>query len=230
MTVPFYVAPEQLMKDKADFARKGVARGRSLVALTYDDGVLLTAENPSAVQHKISEIYDRIAFAGVGKYSEFESLRREGVRFADLRGYQYSREDVGGRSLANAYAQLITQVFTHEIKPLEVEIIVAEVGHAPGEDQLIHILFDGTPMDENHFSVMGGEADPIVDRMAATYRDGMSLAEALSVATKALAGSDRELAADQLEVAVLARSRGRRAFARITGDSLAELLAAAPAG
>ena len=147
MSMPFYVAPEQLMKDKADYARKGIARGRSLVAIVYADGILLAAENPSAVLHKISEIYDRIAFAGVGKYSEFDSLRRQGVQFADLRGYQFSREDVDARSLANAYAQLMNQIFTHEMKPLEVEILVAEVGYDGGDDQLFHILYDGTVVD-----------------------------------------------------------------------------------
>lgn len=224
MSMPFYVAPEQLMKDKADFARKGVARGRSLLAMTYADGVLLCAENPSAVQHKVSEIYDRIAFAGVGKYSEFDSLRRQGVQFADVRGYQYSREDVDARSLANAYAQLLTQVFTHEIKPLEVEILVAEVGYSPGEDQLFRILFDGTPVDEEEFSVLGGEAESITDRLKSTYQAGLDLADALRVATAALAGPDRTLSAGELEVAVLARSNGRRAFQRIEGADLERLI------
>ena len=215
MSMPFYVAPEQLMKDKADFARKGVARGRSLLAWTYADGILLCAENPSAVQHKISEIYDRIAFAGVGKYSEFDSLRRQGVQFADVRGYQYSREDVDARSLANAYAQLLTQVFTHEIKPLEVEILVAEVGMTAEEDQLFRILFDGTPVDEDHFTVLGGEAEPITERVKETYQADMNLQDALKGATAALAGPDRTLAASDLEVAVLSRLNGRRAFRRV---------------
>jgi proteasome alpha subunit len=224
MSMPFYVAPEQLMKDKADFARKGVARGRSLLAWTYTEGILLCAENPSAVQHKISEIYDRIAFAGVGKYSEFDSLRRQGVQFADVRGYQYSREDVDARSLANAYAQLLTQVFTHEIKPLEVEILVAEVGLTPGEDQLFRILFDGTPVDEEHFTVLGGEAEPITERVKAGYQQDMSLADALRGATAALAGPDRALTPAELEVAVLERENGRRAFKRIEDPDVAALL------
>jgi proteasome alpha subunit len=225
MSMPFYVAPEQLMKDKADFARKGVARGRSLLAWTYADGILLCAENPSAVQHKISEIYDRIAFAGVGKFSEFDSLRRQGIQFADVRGYQYSREDVDARSLANAYAQVLTQVFTHDIKPLEVEILVAEVGVAPEEDQLFRILFDGTPVDEDHFTVLGGEAEPITERVKEAYAPTMTLGDGLKGAVKALAGPDRTLVGSDLEVAVLARSNGRRAFRRIVGDELDSLLA-----
>ena len=220
MSMPFYVAPEQLMKDKADFARKNIARGRPLLALIYADGILLAAENPSAVQHKISEIYDRIAFGGVGKYSEFDSLRRQGVQFADVRGYQYSREDVDARALANAYAQLLTQVFTHEIKPLEVEILVAEVGYGPGEDQLFRILFDGTPVDEDDFSVIGGEADPIAERLKAGFKPGLALKAAIGVATSALSGPDRTLTASDLEVAVLSRANGRRAFQRIDGAEL----------
>src|SRR5260370_10350227 len=212
MSMPFYVAPEQLMKDKADFARKGVARGRSLVAMTYAEGVLLCAENPSAVQHKISEIYDRIAFAGVGKYSEFDSLRRQGVQFADVRGYQYSREDVDARSLANAYAQLLTQVFTHEIKPLEVEILVAEVGLTPEEDQLFRILFDGTPVDEHHFTVLRGEARPITERFKESWQADMTLQDALKRAAAAPAGPHRTLSADALAPALLSRLNGRRAF------------------
>ncbi|HMC53202.1 MAG TPA: proteasome subunit alpha, partial [Acidimicrobiales bacterium] len=154
MSMPFYVAPEQLMKDKADYARKNIARGRSLVGMAYDDGILLAAENPSGTLRKISEIYDRIAFAGVGKFNEYDQLRQAGVRHADIKGYTYSREDVDARSLANSYAQIIGQVFTHDIKPLEVEILVAEVGHAPGDDQLFHISYDGTVVDEHRFSVI----------------------------------------------------------------------------
>src|SRR5690242_1493280 len=128
MSQPFYVSPEQVMKDRADYARKGIARGRSLVALECADGVLLVAENPSRTLYKISELYDRIAFAGVGKYNEFQSLKIGGVRLADLKGYQYSREDVTANGIANAYAQTLGQVFTHEMKPYEVEILVAQVG------------------------------------------------------------------------------------------------------
>ena len=159
MSVPYYVAPEQIMKDRADYARKGIARGRSLTALTYAEGIAIVAENQSNTLRKISEIYDRVAFAGVGKYNEFDQLRVAGVRAADLKGYQYSRDDVDARSLANRYAQLLGQVFTHELKPMEVEILVAEVGQTPAADQLFHILYDGTVMDEDHFSVLGGEAE-----------------------------------------------------------------------
>jgi len=224
MSMPFYVAPEQLMKDKADYARKGIARGRSLVAVEYADGILLAAENPSAVLHKVSEIYDRIAFAGVGKYSEFDALRRQGVQFADVRGYQYSREDVDARSLANAYAQMMNQIFTHEMKPLEVEILVAEVGLESGEDQLFHILYDGTVVDEDGFTVLGGEAEPIAERLKAAYAAGGTLAGALQAAVTALAGPDRTLVASELEVAVLSRANGRRSFRRVTGHDLATLL------
>jgi proteasome alpha subunit len=223
MSMPFYVAPEQLMKDKADYARKGIARGRSLVAVVYADGILLAAENASAVLHKISEIYDRIAFAGVGKYSEFDSLRRQGVQFADLRGYQFSREDVDVRSLANAYAQVMNQIFTHELKPLEVEILVAEVGD-DDEDQLFHILYDGTVVDEEGFSVLGGEADPIAERLKAAFKPGLSLGDALKMAASALAGPERTIAGGELEVAVLSRANGRRAFERIHGSRLESLL------
>jgi proteasome alpha subunit len=189
MTMPFgYVSPEQAMKDRADFARKNVAKGRPLVAVVYEGGVLLAAENPSRTLHKISEIYDRIAFAGVGKYNEFDSLRTAGVRIADLKGYQYSREDVDARSLANAYAQHLGQIFTHEMKPLEVEILVAEVGFEPGRDQLFHILYDGTVVDEQRFSVLGGDADTISDRIKAAYTEAMALGPAVRAAVGALAG------------------------------------------
>src|SRR5439155_12700613 len=154
MSMPFYVAPEQVMKDRADYARKGIARGRALIDIRFEDGILIVAENPSNTLRKVSEIYDRIAFAGVGRYSEFEQLRIAGVRHADLKGYSFSREDVDARSLANAYAQILNQVFTHEIKPLEVEILVAEVGTTAAADRLYHILYDGTVMDERNFSVL----------------------------------------------------------------------------
>jgi proteasome alpha subunit len=222
--MPFYVAPEQVMKDRADYARKGIARGRSLVACTFADGILLCAENPSKMLHKINEIYDRIAFAGVGKYNEFDQLRIAGVRAADLKGYSFSREDVDARSLANQYGNSLGQVFTHEMKPMEVDILVAEVGFQPEDDQLFHIQYDGTLFDETSFTVLGGDADSVRDRMTAGYAAGSSLADVLAAAMGALAGPDRTLGADELEVAVLDRAATRRAFRRIGGDELAGLL------
>lgn len=225
MSMPFYVAPEQVMKDRADYARKGIARGRSLVTATYADGVVICAENPSHTLRKISEIYDRIAFAGVGKYNEFDQLRIAGVRAADLKGYSYSREDVDARSLANQYAQILGQIFTHEMKPMEVEILVAEVGTSPQDDQLFHILYDGTVVDEQRFTVLGGEAEAIAGRLEATYVDGSDLKTVLCACVSALAGPDRTIPATDLEVAVLTRSEERRVFRRIEDDDVAALLA-----
>ncbi len=224
MTMPFYVAPEQVMKDRADYARKGIARGRSLAAVVYADGVLICAENPSNTLRKVSEIYDRIAFAGVGKYNEFDQLRIAGVRHADLKGYAFSREDVDARSLANQYAQILGQIFTHEMKPMEVEILVAEIGDEPGDDQLFHILYDGTVMDERNFTVLGGEAEAIAERLEAAFEEGLSLDRALSIAVSALAGPDRELPAEDLEVATLTRTNGRRAFRRLSDDEVRKIL------
>ncbi len=225
MTMPFYVAPEQVMKDRADYARKGIARGRALVALQYEDGIALVAENPSQTLRKISEIYDRIAFAGVGKYNEFDQLRVAGVRAADLRGYQYSRDDVDARGLANQYAQILGQIFTHEMKPLEVEILVAEVGTSAASDQVFHILYDGTVMDERRFSVLGGDAEAIGSRLDASWSDAMTLAQAVRAARVALSGPDRTLDTPDLEVAVLSRSNGRRCFRRLADAAVGELLA-----
>mgnify|MGYP001355205748 CR=1 FL=1 len=226
MTMPFYVAPEQVMKDRADYARKGIARGRSAVAVLYTEGILIAAENTSATLHKVSEIYDRIAFAGVGKYNEFDQLRIAGVRHADLKGFQYSREDVDARSLANAYAQMLGQIFTHEMKPMEVEILVAEVGLEPGHDQVFHILYDGSVVDEDRYSVIGGDAEAITTRLEAAYQPGLDLPGALTAAVGALAGPDRTLTAGDLEVAVLSRSNGRRAFRRVEDHELVALLPA----
>jgi proteasome alpha subunit len=227
VSMPFYVAPEQWMKDKADFARKGIARGRALAALEYADGILICAENTSATLRKISEIYDRIAFAGAGRYNEYDRLRIAGVRHADLKGYSYSREDVDAQSLANAYAQMLGDVFTHEIKPMEVEILVAEVADEPAGDRLFHILYDGTAFDEHTFTVLGGEADAIAERLEQTYRESLPLDEALRVAVQALAGDSRQLAASDLEVAVLARGNGRRAFRRLSDDDVTAALGGA---
>jgi proteasome alpha subunit len=223
MTTPFYVAPEQMMKDRADYARKGIARGRSLVAMSYEHGVFICAENPSHTLHKVSEIYDRIAFAGVGKYNEFDQLRIAGVRHADMKGFTYSREDVEARSLANNYAQMLGQTFTHEMKPLEVEILVAEITDTPGEEQLFHILYDGTVMDETNFVVLGGDSDPINTVVAEGWKPGLTAREALELARTALAGPDRELSDDELEVAMLDRNVGRRAFRRIADDQVANI-------
>jgi len=224
MTMPFYVAPEQVMKDRADYARKGIARGRSLAAVVYDAGILICAENPSSTLRKVSEIYDRIAFAGVGKYNEFDQLRIAGVRAADLKGYAYSREDVDARSLANQYASILGQVFTHEMKPMEVEILVAEVGRERAGDRLFHILYDGTVMDEDDFTVLGGEAEAINTRLEEAWSDDVDLAGALQAAVAALAGPDRTLTTGDLEAAVLERTDARRAFRRLEDDEVAALL------
>ena len=222
MSMPFYVAPEQLMEDRADYARKGIARGRSLIGLTYDQGILIVAENASNTLRKVSEIYDRIAFAGVGKYNEFDQLRIAGVRHADLKGYSFSREDVDARSLANQYAQMLGQIFTHEMKPMEVEILVAEIGQTGDEPsgQLFHILYDGTVKDHSDFAVLGGDAEVIFERFQEDYQEGLALSTAIEIAINALSGPDRTLEPDDLEVAELSHSNGRRAFRRIEGEEL----------
>jgi proteasome alpha subunit len=223
MSMPYYVAPEQVMKDRAEYAQKGIARGRSLVATTYDVGIAMVAENPSRSLHKISEIYDRIAFGGVGKYNEYDQLRVAGVRHADTKGYAYSREDVDARSLANLYAQYLGNVFTHEMKPLEVEILVAELGEA--QNQLYHIAYEGTITDEDRFAVLGGDAETITERVGAAWQPDWDLAAAVKAATTALAGPERTLSAGDLEVAILSRGNGRRTFRRIDEGELAQLLA-----
>jgi proteasome alpha subunit len=223
MSMPYYVAPEQVMKDRAEYAQKGIARGRSLVATTYDLGIAIVAENPSRTLHKISEIYDRIAFGGVGKYNEYDQLRVAGVRHADTKGYAYSREDVDARSLANLYAQYLGNVFTHEMKPLEVEILVAELGE--GGDQLYHIAYEGTITDEDRFAVLGGDAETITERVGAAWQADWDLSAAVKATTTALAGPDRTLAAGDLEAAILSRGNGRRTFRRIDEEELAQLLA-----
>lgn len=233
--MPFYVSPEQLMKDRADYARKGIARGRSVVVLAYDDGIAFATENPSRALHKVSEIYDRIAFAAVGKYNEFENLRVAGVRYADLRGYSYDRRDVNARGLANAYAQTLGTVFTTESKPLEVEIVVAEVGADAATDQIYRLSYDGSVADERGFVVMGGQAERLRDEVAGAWVPGMALGDVLALAVRVLGtpadGADeddrRVIPAAQLEVAVLDRTRPRRAFRRLSGVVLEDLLASA---
>ena len=230
MSMPFYVSPEQVMKDKADYARKGIARGRSVVVIAYADGLLFVAENASRALHKISEIYDRIAFAAVGKYNEFENLRVAGVRVADLRGFSYDRRDVTARGLANVYAQTLGTIFTETPKPYEVEIVVAEVGDAADDDQIYRLTYDGSVADEHGFVAMGGHAEQIGATVREGYVDGLALSDALGLAVRALAtidGETRELPAAQLEVAVLDRQRPRRAFRRLTGTLLARLLSPA---
>ena len=226
--MPFYVSPEQQMKDKADYARKGIARGRNSVVIQYDEGILFVAPNPSGALHKISEIYDRIAFAAVGRYNEYENLRVAGVRYADTRGYQYDRADVTARGLANWYAQILGTIFTESNKPYEVEIVVAELGETADGDQLYRITFDGSVADEHGYVAMGGQADQVATVLKERYTEGMPLSAALAAALAALAGQGNddasEVNASQLEVAVLMRGREHRAFRRLTGRRLEELL------
>jgi proteasome alpha subunit len=229
MSMPFYVSPEQLMKDRADFARKGIARGRSVVVIQYADGVLFASENPSQALHKVSEIYDRIAFAAVGRYNEFENLRIAGVRLADMRGYAYDRRDVTGRGLANAYAQTLGAIFSSGgEKPYEVELFVAEIGDEPAGDQIYRLTYDGQVADEHRYAVMGGAADTVASYLRENYTEGAPLADALRVAVASLGHSqksDRVIPAEDLEVAVLDRTRAPpRKFSRIRPARLSELL------
>ncbi|MFQ4148829.1 proteasome subunit alpha [Arthrobacter sp. LAPM80] len=242
MAQQFYVSPEQVMKDRADFARKGIARGKSVVVLSYLDGMALVAENPSPTLHKIGEIYDRIAFAAVGKYNEFESLRQAGVRYADVRGYSYDRVDVTARGLASVYAQSLGTVFTAEQKPFEVELAVAEVGERQGEDHIFRLNFDGSISDESGFLAMGGKAEVVQAVLAKVWAPGASLGQALHWAVAALEAPRGEAAAagnqpavpleaGNLEVAVLDRLHSHngglhRAFRRLTAVDVAAQLAA----
>ena len=186
MTMPYYASPEQLMRDRSEYARKGISRGRSVAVLTYADGVLFIAENPSSTLHKVSELYDRIGFAAVGRYSEFESLRVAGVRLADVRGYSYNRRDVTGRVIANAYAQTLGAIFTEQTKPYEVELCVAEVGDSAENDQLYRLTFDGSIVDEPDFVVMGGQAEAVTGHLREHFHTGMGLSDALEVGVRAL--------------------------------------------
>jgi proteasome alpha subunit len=227
VSMPFYVSPEQAMRDKADYARKGIARGRSCVALQYADGILMVAPNPSSALHKISEIYDRIAFAAVGRYNEYENLRKAGVTYADITGYQFDRHDVTARGIANWYAQTLGTIFTESNKPFEVEIVVAEVGAQSGDDQIYRITFDGSVTDEPGFVAFGGQADQVSAALKERYSEGMSLAEAFGAALDALAApgnGERNEVATSLEVAILERAREHRTFRRVRAARLEELI------
>jgi proteasome alpha subunit len=229
--MPFYVSPEQQMRDKADYARKGIARGRSCVVLEYAGGILMVAPNSSSALHKISEIYDRIAFAAVGRYNEYENLRKAGVTYADITGYQFDRHDVTARGIANYYAQNLGTIFTESPKPWEVEIVVAEVGAQPDGDQIYRITFDGSVTDEPGFVAFGGQADQVSAALKEHYSEGMSLSEAFAAALAALSapgnGERTEFVASQLEVAILERVRDHRTFRRIRAARLEELIAEA---
>jgi proteasome alpha subunit len=222
-----YVSPDQLMKDRSEYAHKGIARGRSVIGLEYADGLLFIAENPSATLHKISEIYDRIAFAGVGKYSEFEDLRISGIRLADLRGYSYGREDVKARDLANAYSQALSTIFTQQMKPYEVEILVGEVNGDIDGTSIYHVLFDGSVTDEHGFVAIGGHADDLTENLKEKYGPGWDLATAVKNATDVLGSPDsRTIEHDHIEAGVLERSQPRRRkFRRLIDDEVAGYLA-----
>ena len=228
MPLPYYVSPEQIMKDKAQYARKGISRGKAIVAIEFRDGVLLVAENPSTLLHKVSEIYDRIAFAGVGKYNEFENLRVAGVRLADVKGYSYSRGDVSAKSLANAYSQALGNIFTQDIKPFEVEVLVVEVGETNNgtKNEIYHILYDGTIEDEKNYAAMGGQSDEIRRYLKDNYQEGLDFAGAVKLGVRALmVTQNKTLTERDLEVAVLDRLKERRKFRRIPPEVLHQLIA-----
>ncbi|WP_153503739.1 proteasome subunit alpha [Cumulibacter manganitolerans] len=234
MSMPMYASAEQIMRDKTEYARKGIARGRSVAVLSATGGVVLIAENPSSTLHKVGEIYDRIGFAAVGRYNEFENLRQAGIRYADTRGYAYDRRDVTGRGLANAYAQTLGSIFSEQLKPFEVEICVAEVGDAPGQDQLYRLTFDGSVVDEPGFVVMGGQSDAVSAALREKYADGLEPEAAIRVAVEALSsgadGQPRGIPSTNLEIAILERGRPGRAFRRLTAAQVDEILGSTQAG
>jgi proteasome alpha subunit len=219
MSVPFYVAPEQLVRDKAEFARKGIARGRSIIAIEYENGVLLLAENPSRALRKVSEVYDRIAFAGVGKYNEYETLRKAGIRQADVMGYLYSRSDVTAMGLATAFSQTLGQIFSHEMKPYEVEILIAELGVENAENRLFKVSYDGTMLDLRDVAAIGGKGEDLEAALRRGYSDGMSLREAFELGVSAFREVE-ERESEGWEMAVLDRSNGRRTFRRVEPSEL----------
>jgi proteasome alpha subunit len=220
VTAQFYVPPEQLIKDRAEFARKGIRRGRPIVVIEYVEGILLIGENPSRSLHKIAEIYDQVAFAAVGRFNEFETLRVAGIRYADVKGFAYARADVTGKGLANAYSQTVGQIFTHEIKPYEVEVIVAELGK--DDNHIYHVRFDGTLRDEHGFAVIGGDEDAIRERMAEAYQPDLDLGAAMTMATTAIAeSSEEDISDDAWEAAVLDANLGRRKFRRLDLEEIA---------
>jgi len=222
MSMPMYVPPEQLIKDRAEFAKKGIARGRPIVVLEYRDGVLLLGENPSGSLQKIGEIYDKVAFAGVGRFNEFESLRVAGIRYADLKGYSYGRLDVTAKGLANAYAQTLGQVFTHEVKPYEIELIVAEIGDEADDTHIYRVQFDGTLRDVEQFGAIGGDEEPLHATLEAGFADDMDLADALRLACGAIESiGEEEVPSSGWEAAVLDRANGRRKFRRVDSDTIA---------
>lgn len=227
MPLPYYVSPEQMMQDKAEYAKKGIAKGRSIIAMEYEDGVLLVADNPSASLYKISEIYDSIAFSGAGKYSEFENLRKAGIRHADLKGYMYSREDVTARSLANGYSQSVGTIFSVELKPLEVEILVVQVGEPGHPNELYRISFDGSIFDERGFAAIGGRAEALQVFLKERYKtEPLTLKAALSLCVAALESvTNQKLPLEGLEVAALDRTRVGRKFRRIQPSESRQLLA-----
>lgn len=222
MSMPIYVPPEQLIKDRAEFAKKGIARGRPIVVLEYTGGILLLGENPSGSLQKIGEIYDRVAFAGVGRFNEFESLRVAGIRYADIKGYSYGRGDVTAKGLANAYAQTLGHVFTHEIKPYEIEVIVAEIGDEPQDNQIFRIQFDGTLRDLQKFGAIGGDEDHLMGRLQADYVDGLDLDASLRLGCNAIESIESEAIPNNgWEAAVLDRANNRRKFRRIDEATIA---------
>ncbi len=227
MSAPFYISPEQHYQDKAEYARKGIARGRPMVAIEYDGGVVMLAENRSTHLRKIAEIYDRIAFGGVGKLDEYENLRKAGIRYADLQGYSYSREDVSGKSLANEYSTVLGSIFTREMKSLEVEILVVEL--ADEAASFYRILFDGALTDHDHYVSIGGDADSLMGVLEGGWKANVSMQEAVALGCKAVssAGDGVEIAdldETSLEIAVLDQSRVGRKFRRFETAEIKELL------
>ena len=225
MSSQYYVSPEQLMRDKAEFAQKGIARGRAIVTIRTLEGVLFVAHNPGAALTKVSEVYDRIGFAGAGRYSEFENMRKAGVRHADVTGYSYSREDVSAKGLTDGYSQMLGNVFAHEMKPMEVDLVVAQVGETPEQDEIYRISFDGSISGEGDYTVVGGDYERVETQLSRNFTEVVDLSASMKICRDALEnGTSGSLTAADFEVGMLDRRKTGRTFTRLAQKQVEDLL------
>jgi proteasome alpha subunit len=234
MPTPYYVSPEQIMQEKEDFARKGIEKAKEVIALEYQDGIVMVAENPLATVFKISEIYDRITLAATGLYPDYEALRVAGIQAAEVKGFTYNREDVTAKWLTNVYSQHIGAIHRQaDAKPLEIELLLCEIREdASSSNRIYHLSFDGTFWEDNRYAVIGGRAEKITANLEDKYTEGLDLNGAVKLAVKvfetleAEVGNEHpyEITADTIEAAVLDETRNRRKFRRLLPDELNEIL------
>ncbi len=161
---------QQTLRQKADYVLDRLREGSPVVGISAQEGVLLCTVRRS--QRKIFEIYDRLAFAGLGNPSDLEAVRQLAVDFAHAEGFQRSPQDVSiQRVVGFAVSPALKRHFSDPLRlPLVLCGLFAQVGDASGDDLFYILNYDGEFSLVKHYAAVAGAAH-VAERMKEALGD-----------------------------------------------------------